>query len=97
MGNCRTRPRRQGLLSISRNPQSAFRISHRRYRGGERRPKFRDPQSAIRNPHFPPSCHLSFVISTAIGYWQSACLHSFSKNENRYFAQNHRIESPRID
>jgi hypothetical protein len=52
------------------------------------------PRFAFRNPHFP---HLSFVISTAIGYWQSASLHSFSKNEYRYFAQNHRIESPRID
>jgi hypothetical protein len=79
-----------------------------RYRFGERRPNI--PRSAFRNPHFPTGpgcslptfrvphfCDLSFVISTAIGYWQSASLHSFSKNEYRYFAQNHRIESPRID
>ncbi len=52
----------------------------------------RHQQSAIRI-----FCHLSFVIYTAIGYWQPASLHSFSKNEYRYFAQNHRIESPRID
>jgi hypothetical protein len=62
MGNCRTRPRRQGCSQSFRNPQSAFRISHRRYRGGERRPKFRVPQSAF--PTF-----VSFVICHLYGYW----------------------------
>jgi hypothetical protein len=49
----------------------------------------------------PDIFHLSSRWLSAIGYWLFAKpwrpASPLKKNENRYFAQNHRIESPRID
>jgi len=75
--------------SLAADSRSQVQWDSRRYR-----PRVALQHSAFRNPHFLP-----FVICHLYGYWLLAIglPAPLSKNEYRYFAQNHRIESPRID